>query len=658
MTGDSEFRATFLRIVGGRDQEANPGNGVDIPETGIAAPPPPIAAPTPYDNLPAGIFTADDDGAVTSLNATLARWLRGNAADIIGRPFANFVADAQPLAGAEDDDGAEAGRVTLIAEDGTSFDALMMQHQMTDGAIEGVLLRDGQLPSPTVSADAAARPDWLFGTAPVGIVLLGLDGVVGDCNAAFGRLIGTDAANVAGHPFTDLVAAEDQGEVTAALSKVVMGTARAAHLDIRMPGSRDRELAASLYMSPMRDDAGNVSGLVLHFIDATEHKNLELQFAQSQKMQAVGQLAGGVAHDFNNLLTAMIGFADLLLERRGPDDPDFSDIMQIKQNANRATNLVRQLLAFSRKQKLEPVILDVTESLSELTHMLGRLLGETVQLKMQHGRDLGLVKVDKGQFDQVVINLAVNARDAMPTGGVLTVRTARQDLDEPLRRGTDTVPAGAYVRIDVVDTGTGIAKADLEHIFEPFFSTKDVGAGTGLGLSTVHGIIHQSDGYVLVESALGSGTTFSILLPEQSPDSTEAARQIDRSLADADLTGVATILLVEDEDAVRLVGRRALQNKGYTVLEAPDGEAALDIVAAHKDEIDLIVSDVIMPGMDGHTLIKLVRQELPDLKVILMSGYAEDVFQDEIDRDSSVNFIGKPFTLKGLAAKVKDVLDG
>jgi len=646
VTGDSEFRATFLRIVGGQEHSAADAE--------------PVAAPaTPYDNLPAGIFTTDADGILTSLNATLARWLRGSADDIVGRPFANFVADAAPLTvDADDADGTETGRVILIAEDGTSFDAVMMQHEMASGAIEGVLLRSGMTAVDGQADDTASPPDWLFSSAPVGIVLLDLEGGVARCNPAFGRLLGTDADNVIGHPFTDLVAPDDQGEVTAALSKVVMGTAKAAHLDIRMPGSRQRELAASLYMSPVRDAAGEVSGLVLHFIDATEHKNLELQFAQSQKMQAVGQLAGGVAHDFNNLLTAMIGFADLLLERRGADDPDFADIMQIKQNANRATNLVRQLLAFSRKQKLEPVIMDVTESLSELTHMLGRLLGETVELKMQHGRELGPVRVDKGQFDQVIINLSVNARDAMPTGGVLTVATSRFSLVEPLRRDIDPVPAGQYVRIDVADTGTGIKSEDLGHIFEPFFSTKDVGEGTGLGLSTVHGIIHQSDGYVLVESAPGAGTTFSILLPEQAADAVEVARRAEKSLSEADLTGRATVLLVEDEDAVRLVGRRALENKGYTVLEAPDGEAALDVVAAHKDEIDLILSDVIMPGMDGHTLVKLVRQELPDVKVILMSGYAEDVFQDEIDRDDSVEFLGKPFTLKGLAVKVKDVLDG
>ncbi|MCG8556627.1 MAG: PAS domain-containing protein, partial [Proteobacteria bacterium] len=616
MTGDSEFRANFLRIVGGQDH-ADAG----------AVPAPSPAPPTPYDNLPAGIFTTDGDGVLTSLNATMAGWLRGDAGQLVGRPFAAFVVEAQALEA--DDGGTETGRVTLVAEDGTSFDAVMMQHEMASGAIEGVLLRSGVMPADPEGDDTAAPPDWLFASAPVGIVILDLDGLVSRCNPAFGRLLGTDADNVTGHPFTDLVVPDDQGEVTAALSKVVMGTARAAHLDVRMPGPRGRELAASLYMSPVRqgtrDGAGGVSGLVLHFIDATEHKNLELQFAQSQKMQAVGQLAGGVAHDFNNLLTAMIGFADLLLERHGPDDPDFGDIMQIKQNANRATNLVRQLLAFSRKQKLEPVILDVTESLSELTHMLGRLLGETVELRMRHGRDLGPVRVDKGQFDQVIINLAVNARDAMPTGGVLSVTSSRLALAEPLRREVDPVPAGNYVRIDVADTGTGIPADVLAHIFEPFFSTKQVGEGTGLGLSTVHGIIHQSDGYVLVESAPGAGTTFSILLPEQSADAAEVARRAEKALAEADLTGRATVLLVEDEDAVRMVGRRALENKGYTVLEAPDGEAALDLVAARKDDIDLILSDVIMPVMDGHTLVKLVRQELPDVKVILMSGYAEDV---------------------------------
>lgn len=669
---DSALRAALQRLI--RDPDGA-GSGPTAPVSSAAppaapndAPPPaeagsaaPAALPPLPDDLPAGLFVADEDGRLLAVNARLAAWLGHPAAELTGRRFGDFVEDAVPEAEGEGD---EAGRLVLAAADGSTFPAYLVQVAETaadDLRVRGVIVRLPETPAaaPAAAGDAAERPIWLFESAPVGIALLDMDGTVREANPALGRLLGLPTRDLVGLLFAEMVAEEDRSEVAAVLSKIAMATARAAHLDIRMPAADGRDLAASLYASPRRDRAGAIKGLVLHFIDATEHKNLELQFAQSQKMQAVGQLAGGVAHDFNNLLTAMIGFADLLLMRHGPDDPDFADIMQIKQNANRATNLVRQLLAFSRKQNLEPVVLDVTEALGDLSNLLGRLLGETVELEMVHGRGVGRVRVDKGQFDQVVINLSVNARDAMAGGGILTIRTESVALDHAVSRQGDVVPPGRYVRVDVSDTGTGIAKENLDRIFEPFFSTKEVGAGTGLGLSTVHGIIHQSDGYIFVDSALGEGTTFSILLPEVEEEgaaatATHPARQPRR---EGDLTGSGRVLLVEDEDAVRLFGMRALASKGYTVLEARDGEEALEVIGREKERgIDLIVSDVIMPGLDGHTLVKLVRHELPHVKVILMSGYAEDVFQDEIDRDPSVHFLGKPFTLKGLAQKVKDVL--
>jgi two-component system cell cycle sensor histidine kinase/response regulator CckA len=424
-------------------------------------------------------------------------------------------------------------------------------------------------------------------------------------------------------------------------------------------------LVTSLYASRLESALGELSGLALHFIDTTEQKNLEIQFVQSQKMEAIGQLAGGVAHDFNNLLTAMIGFSDLLLARHGPEDPSFGDIQQIRQNATRATNLVRQLLAFSRKQTLAPVRLDVTESLNELTNLLGRLIGEKIELSLEHGRDLPPIRVDKGQFDQVIINLAVNARDAMPGGGQVILRTSQLLLEKPVQRGHDLMPRGHYVLIEVIDTGVGIKKEDMERIFEPFFSTKDVGSGTGLGLSTVYGIVHQTGGYIFASSAPGEGTTFSIYLPEydepeDADDAVPAAENqaIAAEVGEGDLTGAGTVLLVEDEDAVRMFGARALRGKGYQVLEADNGEGALDVINATEDTIDLIISDVVMPGMDGHTLVQLVRHEQPQVKVILMSGYAEDMYRDEIDRDPSIHFLAKPFSLNGLASKVKEVMAG
>jgi len=618
------------------------------------------------DLLPAGFFSADGHGIILYVNQTLARWLGVSPDRLVGNAFADFVAET----------GSE-GDLTLKDAEGRVFPALLEQSQR-DGDGDDVaytrslVLRDFIWRDPAAGMDTAGAPAissrfepvsgerlrWLYDEAPVGIVLLDLDGNISDCNRAFLKLLGYHRDIVVGAPFADHISREDRGDVSAGLSKIVMGTARATHMEVRLPTSGDCELTTSLYASRMEDGSGDISGLVLHFIDATKQKNLEIQFTQSQKMQAVGQLAGGVAHDFNNLLTAMIGFCDLLLARHGPEDPSFADIQQIRQNAKRATNLVRQLLAFSRQQTLESIRLDVTEALSELSNLLGRLIGETVEIRFEHGRDLLPIRVDRGQFDQVIINLAVNARDAMPGGGSLVFRTSTAIFDTPTRRGHELMPAGCYTFIEVADTGTGIGREDMARIFEPFFSTKEVGAGTGLGLSTVYGIVHQTGGFIFVDSAPGEGTTFSIYLPECTEDQDQGdAEAVPLMAADADLTGQGTVLLVEDEDAVRLFGARALRNKGYTVLEADNGESALDVINGSDERIDLIISDVIMPGMDGYTLVNLVRHELPRVKVILMSGYAEDVFQDEIDRDPTIEFLGKPFSLNEFAGKVKEVME-
>ncbi|MEK9754507.1 MAG: PAS domain-containing protein, partial [Rhodospirillaceae bacterium] len=644
---------------------------------------------------PVGVFSADADGVISYANQTLARWLGAPPERLIGEPFADFVADV-----------GDDGEVTLRDFEGRTFFAALEQSQKdaadgdiaytrsvvfrnliwndpTAGLIEAVTGEPAPIAEGASAGGLATDLHGLFDEAPVGMVLLDPEGNVRDANRAFLKMLGRHRDAVTGQPFSDLLAREDRGDMSGALSKIVMGTARAAHLEVRMPGIGEREFMLSLYASRLANPEGDVEGIVLHLIDNTEQKNLEVQFAQSQKMQAVGQLAGGVAHDFNNLLTAMIGFCDLLLMRHGPEDPSFADIQQIRQNANRATNLVRQLLAFSRKQTLAPVRLDITEALNDLASLLRRLIGEKVELVLDHGRELKPVKGDKSQFDQVVINLCVNARDAMPGGGTITVRTENVAITDPVQRGHDLMVPGSYVLIDVTDTGTGISKEHMERIFEPFFSTKEAGAGTGLGLSTVYGIVHQSGGFIFCDSAPGEGTTFSIYLPEfEEPAAAEGvepampaakpspacapelplAPKPEETAKDqgpppeADLTGVGTVLLVEDEDAVRMFATRALRNKGYTVLEAANGEMALDVVNATDEKIDIIVSDVIMPGMDGHTLVGLLRQELPGVKVILMSGYAEDMYRDEIGRDATLHFLGKPFTLNDLAQKVKDVL--
>lgn len=632
-----------------------------------------------FDLMPVGFLSADGDGQIDRCNATLADWLDVDPDDLEGRHLGEFITDGYDSGELA---GASMGVITLQPINGDPFVATLMQTAKDDDNGEtlytrSLIIRDVALDlseqgTEDVSEDAdlgdnaeadpaqalARGAHWLYQDSPIGIVFVDLDGSIISQNAAFGQLMGVTDQKLVGTAVTDIVAREDKDEVQGALSKVVMGVGHGVHLDTRLNREDGQEISVSLTATDVKDQDDDTTGLVLHFIDTTEHKNLEIQFTQSQKMQAVGQLAGGVAHDFNNLLTAMIGFSDLLLARRGPDDPDFADIMQIKQNANRATNLVRQLLAFSRKQKLEPEIVDVSEMLGDLSNLLGRLIGERVDLQMDHGRDLGVVLFDKGQFDQVIINLCVNARDAMPDGGKITISTRAVSFKQPTPKGHEIIPAGKYVSISVSDTGTGIAKENLDRIFEPFFSTKEVGAGTGLGLSTVYGIVHQTDGFIFVESAMGEGTSFIMYLPVQDVDPASVAEAVPSApVQEGDLTGQGTVLLVEDEDAVRLFGSRALRNKGYDVLEATDGETALDIIAATDQHIDIIISDVVMPGMDGHTLVNLARQELPGVKTILMSGYSEDVFRNGPDMDPSIAFLGKPFTLKTLAAKVKEVLE-
>ncbi len=409
-------------------------------------------------------------------------------------------------------------------------------------------------------------------------------------------------------------------------------------LEVHIEGKGER--VAALFASRIERGEGENADIIVHAVDTTDQKNLELQFAQAQKMQAVGQLAGGIAHDFNNLLTAIIGFYDLLLMRHQAGDHFFSDIMQIKQNANRAANLVRQLLAFSRQQTLKLEVLSVTDVLADLTNLLRRLIGEMIEMKMVHGRDVSYIKADQGQFEQVIINLAVNARDAMSGDGTLTISIDNVTQVQSVRMGHDMLPRGDYVLIKVKDTSTGVPKEQVGKIFEPFYTTKEGDAGTGLGLSTVYGIVKQFGGYVFVESEIDEGASFNIFLPQFVPEESERVvteRASESSTVSQDLTGQGTILLVEDEDAVRMFGARALRNKGYTVLEADSGETALELMEASEQPIDLLVTDVVMPQIDGPTLTKEVEARRTDIKVIFISGYAEDDFRSKVD--AKVNFL-------------------
>lgn len=609
------------------------------------------------DNAPVGFFSASEDGRFLFVNATLARWLGTDIETLLtqGRLHAYLV---DPPSGAKPYDLTPEGgqrqviEVKMKGPGGKIFLASINQSVVSDS--------DGKVRTRAVLHDLTAEREMrqalkdsedrfqrFFDEAPVGIALIDTHGVLSDCNRQLANMLGMPVGSVEGRNFDSVVSEKDREKINTAMAAIEEGRNMGAPLEVTLKG-QDKEVVVQMHARKFRG-----RNTVVHFIDLTEQKALEAQFTQSQKMQAVGQLAGGVAHDFNNLLTAMIGFCDLLLLRHKPGDPSFNDIMQIKQNANRAANLVRQLLAFSRQQTLQPKVLDATETLTELSHLLRRLIGVMIEMEMLHDANAGFVKVDEGQLEQVLINLVVNARDAMNGQGKLVIRTQQVVTEAAQQRGADTMPAGDWVMISVSDTGTGIAREHIARIFEPFFTTKPVGSGTGLGLSTVYGIIRQTGGYVHVDSVIGQGTTFSIYFPRIAVNTTAKVVAKAEEKA-ADLTGSATILLVEDEDAVRSFSARALANKGYKVLEAPGGETALEVLKGHGKAPDLVVTDVIMPEMDGPTLVTKIREQFPDLPVIFVSGYTEDKFKGQFGEKTW--FLPKPFTLQQLAAKVKEVL--
>ncbi|PYS96265.1 MAG: hybrid sensor histidine kinase/response regulator [Acidobacteria bacterium] len=388
--------------------------------------------------------------------------------------------------------------------------------------------------------------------------------------------------------------------------------------------------------------------------DVTERKMLEEQLRQSQKMEAVGQLAGGVAHDFNNLLTAITGYSDLAIRRLKAEDPLRHHIEEIKKAGERAAALTRQLLAFSRKQVLQPKVLDLNAVVSEMEKMLRRLIGEDVEFRTALASDLGSIKADPGQIEQVLLNLCVNARDAMPGGGNLTVETSNVYLDEEYASHHVGVESGAYVMLAVSDTGYGMDEETQSRIFEPFFTTKEMGKGTGLGLSTVYGIVRQSGGNVWVYSEVGRGTTFKVYLPRVD----EGVREYRRSDSPEDAArGTETILLAEDDEMVRRLAREVLEMYGYRVLEAPNGGAALLLCERHAGAIDLLVTDAIMPEMSGRELSERLSHLRPDMKVLFMSGYADTAAVQQGVLDEWANFIQKPFTPDALTRKVREILD-
>jgi two-component system cell cycle sensor histidine kinase/response regulator CckA len=503
---------------------------------------------------------------------------------------------------------------------------------------------------PIGEGEAAAGPTATLEAVPIALVQFDLRGRLLWCNAPAREILGPSVRS--GIPLEDLV--KPLGRPLEGLISEAAADAKGRREMVRLRSDAG-ETFLQIALTPVNLEGNRTLLAVLS--DASELRLLEDKFAQSQKMEAVGKLAGGVAHDFNNVLTAISGHSDLLLLGKDALHPDYSDLMQIRQNTHRAAALVRQLLAFSRKQTLNPTLLSVQDVVSDTQYLLNRLVGEKVTLTLEHGRELGSVRADHQQLEQALMNLVVNARDAMPDGGMITIATRNLTLDAPMvTQGVD-IPAGKYVEISVADSGAGIQPSALPHVFEPFFTTKAVGEGTGLGLSTVYGIVKQSGGYVFAENRPEGGARFRILLPRVSPASEPAPQLREAAESDRrDLTGKGKILLVEDEDPVRSFASRALKLRGYEVSVAASAEEAMRVLTDSNAQVDLLVSDVVMPGMDGPTLAAHARKLRPGLQVVFISGYAEDSFRRNL-ADHSFLFLPKPFSLTDLTAKVKEALD-
>ncbi|WP_424940045.1 ATP-binding protein [Aliiroseovarius sp. S253] len=608
------------------------------------------------ENIGLPMMTVSKTGTVLFMNEA-ARYLLGGRETTLDRIFTDF--PIQP------------GTIMQVSGRGGPVPALVCELPTTAGRRELYLL-------PPSSAPELTSEEWAFiDGLPVPLLKLDLAGRITMANRRARDLLGD------GDAIGSLMADQVEG-----LGRPVSEWLREAHSGRHLGRSEivratrmDEDVFIQISLAQISEENGTALVAVLQ--DATELKSLEAQFVQSQKMEAIGQLAGGVAHDFNNLLTAISGHCDLLMMGRDQQDPAYSDLSQIIQNSNRAAALVRQLLAFSRKQTLRPEKLLLTESLSDLTHLLNRLVGEKIILQLDHDVELLPIRADRRQLDQVIMNLVVNARDAMRDGGAIRIETRNVFLESALQRDRANVPPGDYVAIRVIDQGSGIPSDKIGKIFEPFFTTKKAGKGTGLGLSMAYGIVKQMGGYIFVDSLPGQGTTFTLYFPvsreiDMPEDVFEAegvdqTNQIDeyeelqpsldtiiddkmprRQARQTEIETSGVVLLVEDEAPVRAFASRALRMRGFTVLEADCAEQALQLLDDTALRVDVFVSDVVMPGMDGPTWVAKALEDRPDVKVVFMSGYAEDSVSDHQARIPNSVFLPKPFSLTDLTATVND----
>jgi two-component system cell cycle sensor histidine kinase/response regulator CckA len=627
------------------------------------------------DHAPCGFFSVNAAGDLVYVNATLANWLDHDLAeigsgglkltDIVSGDGASLLTSIVPVAG---EVKTEVFDIDLRMRSGKTM-PVRLYHKLAFGA-DGV---PGPSRTLVISRARDERSDpqraaevrfmRFFDHTPMAIATVDRGGAVVRANARFAKLaqsLNPDGA--ANKSIFRAVNPRDRNLLIAAINQAAEGQGDIPPVEAMLDGPKERW--GQFFVTAVEEDERETEAAIIYMLETTERRTLENQINQSQKMDMVGQLAGGIAHDFNNVLSAIMMANDFLLNAHKPTDPSFQDIMQIKQNATRAAALVRQLLAFSRKQTLRPQVLDLGETLSDIGLLLKRLIGEKVTFPgVVHGRDLWPVKADISQFEQVIVNLAVNARDAMPEGGKLAIGTANVTADQVAKFAYKGMPSADYVLVEVSDTGTGIPPDIVDKIFEPFFSTKEVGKGTGLGLSTVYGIVKQTGGFVYVDSKTGEGTTFRIFLPRHRPEEEVApepaiskAKESAGTTPRADLTGQGTILLVEDEEGLRSLNARGLRSRGYTVIEASNGVEAMEALEEKNGAVDLVVSDVVMPEMDGPTLLRAMRARNPNLKIIFVSGYAEDAFAKSLEETEKFDFLPKPFALSALVAKVKETM--
>jgi two-component system cell cycle sensor histidine kinase/response regulator CckA len=633
-----------------------------------------------YERLPVGVVVAESDGTVMLANALVRERLGYDArlATERGLTLADMLSpDSVQLVTAQARRRGEALPLDLDirAADQSLHPVRLMATEVAGratatshaGAAEPLRLiafteHAADATGPDAGTAAETRFSSLVQAAPFGIATVDADGRIVSANSAFARLSLNGTGGLKQRAVDLLVPASDadtRAAVEAALESAIARRADAKPIEIALGAKR--EYARRLFFHPALRSGGAGFAAILYLVDATEEKALQAKFAQSQKMDAIGKLVGGIAHDFNNMLTAIIGYSDILLQTHRPTDAAHADITNIKTSAERAAKFVAKLLTLSRQRtlKVEPLLLD--EVVTDWAPMLNRSIGETIDIKIQNGRDLWHVRTDRGEIEQAILNLAVNARDAMPGGGRLTLRTRNVTERETRKLGLEGMVPGEYVLLEVEDTGTGIAPEILAKIFEPFFTTKAVGKGTGLGLGEVMGTVKQSGGYIYADSTLGKGTTFRIYLPRyhvDAEDEAAAARaaKAAKDKAPVDITGSGRVLLVEDEDVVRSFAVRALKSRGYEVLEAGDGREALEVMEAEGGKVDVVVSDVVMPEMDGPTLMKRLREKRPEIKIIFVSGYPNEAFRASLDEKEQFDFLAKPFSLPQLAAKVKEVL--